>query len=231
MIFVGYSAADPNIQAILSDIDEALPEAGGVIPNVYMVEWRKDINPREYPPKERLIPIQDGKGVRVKSITTADFAWIFDALASHQNHPKISSRVLRTLMVRSHELVRADFPKKIVEADFQFLEGALQSTESFAKMFGITTISDPSALSAAYPFNMTEVGKRIFSEQFKDRACPNKVRRLIAQLKKDTGFDMCANDNKYHRTEKYGKSPIHKYSEAACRLLKAVKEGQPFELS
>lgn len=31
VIFIGYSANDPNIQAILADIDENLPERGGVI--------------------------------------------------------------------------------------------------------------------------------------------------------------------------------------------------------
>ena len=43
LLFVGYSASDPNIKAILSDIDEALPTAGGLIPNVYILEWRPHI--------------------------------------------------------------------------------------------------------------------------------------------------------------------------------------------
>lgn len=49
LIFIGYSANDPNIQAILADIDEALPEIGGVIPNVYVLEWKPKINTS--PPK------------------------------------------------------------------------------------------------------------------------------------------------------------------------------------
>jgi hypothetical protein len=55
LVFIGYGAGDPNIQAILSDIDEALPEAGGVIPNVYMVEWQPDVRSDSSPGKDRLI--------------------------------------------------------------------------------------------------------------------------------------------------------------------------------
>jgi hypothetical protein len=52
VLFVGYSATDPNIRGILSDIDEALHVSGGVITNVFLVEWWPDIPSTEYPARE-----------------------------------------------------------------------------------------------------------------------------------------------------------------------------------
>jgi hypothetical protein len=55
LLFVGYGASDPNIRAILSVIDEALPVSGG------------------------LIAIEESLSVRINGIEAADFKWIFDA--------------------------------------------------------------------------------------------------------------------------------------------------------
>ncbi|RYZ84345.1 MAG: SIR2 family protein [Proteobacteria bacterium] len=230
LIFLGYSAEDPNIKAILSDIDEAIPTDDGIIPNIFMVEWQPHIKPNDSPARDRVISIDGGKGVRVRSISSSDFAWIYEALNSSDNHPKINAKVLRTLMVRSYELVRHDIPREILSANFEFLESQVSSSDNFAKLFGITTISDPSALSAKYPFNQTQLGKEIFNEVLEDRFYPSKVRKLINKLKADAGFDLCSSDNEYHRSEKYGKSLIHKYSHAACILLKAVKDGTPYSI-
>lgn len=63
LLFVGYSAGDPNIRAILSDIDEALPVAGGVIPNVYILEWKHEVHGDERLQREKLIAIEDAKSL------------------------------------------------------------------------------------------------------------------------------------------------------------------------
>jgi hypothetical protein len=75
LVFLGYSAGDPNIRAILSDIDEALPTAGGIISNVFIVEWRDQIPPTEYPSREKLIAIEDSRSVRINAIETDSFKW------------------------------------------------------------------------------------------------------------------------------------------------------------
>ncbi len=101
LLFIGYSATDPNIRAILSDIDEALPVAGGVITNVYLAEWRESVPKTEYPAKEKLIAIEDGRSVRINGIETDNFRWIFDAFGSQQALNGISPKVLRSLLSRS----------------------------------------------------------------------------------------------------------------------------------
>jgi hypothetical protein len=75
LLFIGYSASDPNIRAILSDIDEAPPISGGIISNVFIAEWRRDIPKDEYPSREKLIAIEESRSIRVNAIETESFHW------------------------------------------------------------------------------------------------------------------------------------------------------------
>lgn len=226
LLFVGYGAGDPNIQAILSDIDEALPVAGGVIPNVYLLEWRQEIADDASPARERLIAIDDGKSVRVKAIEAANFQWVFEAFGAHQAINKVSPKVLRSLLARSYDLVRRDIPRKTVEANFQMLEGAVASPEEFAKLFGITTLSDPSVVSARYPFILKQVADEMGLPGW------NQVQFLIDRIKKIHGYDIKASDNIYHYAIKTGtNSVVHKYSKDAVDLFKKIQAGHDYKLA
>lgn len=224
LIFVGYGAGDPNIRAILSDIDEALPVQGGVIPNVYIVEWRPELTDTDYPAREKLIAIDDSKSVRIKAVETADFAWVFDAFASQQPLNGISPKILRALLSRSYELVRHDIPRKVVQADFQMLEHAAEDQEAFAKLFGITTVSEPSAIAANYPHTLTAVGIALKSNSWA------KAQQAIDIIRGAHKIDIKTSDNRYHCATKYGKSTIHKYSQDAVYLFAKVLKGEAYEL-
>ncbi len=225
LLFVGYGASDPNIKAILSDIDEALPISGGVIPNVYILEWKSTINAGETPARERLVEVGDFKSVRIKSIEATNFRWVFDAFGAHHTLEGVSPKVLRAILARSYDLVRRDIPRKTVEADFQMLENAVESREQFARLFGVTTISDPSALSAQYPYTLTDAAKKLGGKTW------HHADKLIARVKEEKGIDIRAGDNRFHRAEKYGaKNIIRKYSEAAISLLGKVERGDPYEV-
>jgi hypothetical protein len=101
LLFIGYSASDPNIQAILSDIDECIPRHGpseAVIPNIYILEWRKDL-PHDYvPAREELVAIEEGRSVRIKAIETDEFGWVFSAFGTNQPLNAVSPKVLRSLV-------------------------------------------------------------------------------------------------------------------------------------
>lgn len=224
LLFIGYGAGDPNIRAILSDIDENLPEQGGVIPNVYILEWRAEIPETEYPARERLIAVEEGKSVRIKAIEASDFGWVFEAFGSDQPTGGVSVKTLRTLLSRSYELVRTDIPRKLVEANFQMLQGAVDDQGAFAKLFGITTIDEPSALAAGYPYTLTQVSKRLRLNSW-----PH-AQKLIDRVRAAKGFDIKTSDNKYHCSIKYSSSPIHKYSDAAVLLLGKVLAGEDYEV-
>ena len=224
LIFVGYSASDPNIQAILSDIDEALPGIGGVIPNVYVLEWRSKIDPGETPARERLIAIGGNKGIRIKAIETTDFGWPFEALGSTNFNPKVSAKTLRALMARSYELVRTDIPRKTIEANFEMLERTVGSAEEFAKLFGISTISDPSIISAKYPHTLTKVSKLLgYNRGW------NTAQKLLERVMREKGVDIKTSDNRYHCSLRYTTQPMHKYSDELVTMLKLVRDGKDYE--
>ncbi|GAN78103.1 hypothetical protein Asru_0620_01 [Acidisphaera rubrifaciens HS-AP3] len=109
LLFVGYSATDPNIQTVLSDIDECLPRVGpadATIPNIYFLEWRQNMPADYVPAREKLIAIEGGRSIRIKAIETDDFRWVFEAFGAHQPINGVSPRVLRALLHRSYDLER-----------------------------------------------------------------------------------------------------------------------------
>jgi hypothetical protein len=164
LLFVGYSASDPNIRAILSDIDEVIGPSGTLIPNIYILEWRRDGAAEYRPAREKLIAVEDARSVRVKAIESDDFEWVFSAFGSNQPLNAVSPKILRALLHRSYDLVRHDIPRRTVQADFEMLERAVKTGPEFAKLFGITTISGPSSHSADYPYTLTDVAVKLSGE-------------------------------------------------------------------
>lgn len=224
LIFIGYSATDPNIKSILSDIDEALPEKGGIIPNVYILEWKASLTDDSNPAREKVIATEEDRSVRVKLIEANGFDWVFNAFSANPIMNDVNPRVLRALIARSYELVRHDIPKAKVQADFQMLNSSVENSTSFAKLFGIASIKDYSAASAHYKHSATQLGQALGGKTW------HVTNKLIDKLKDDTGWDMKSCDNIYHRKELVNKTPFHKYSDEAVDLLSKVRDGQVFEI-
>ncbi|GIZ54114.1 SIR2 family protein [Noviherbaspirillum aridicola] len=89
LLFVGYSASDENIRAILEEIDHMLPEQADVIPNIYILEWDNTINAESNPPREKLIAVSGGRSIRLKSIVASSYEWVFKAFCSDKPLEKI----------------------------------------------------------------------------------------------------------------------------------------------
>jgi hypothetical protein len=225
LLFIGYSASDPNIRSILSDIDEALPVQGGIIPNVYILEWNAELGPESSPAREKLISTEEDRSIRVKLVESSDFGWVFDAFAANPVLNDVNPKVLRALIARSYNLVRHDIPTMTIEADFQMLNQAVEDSDSFAKLFGIANISDYSAASAQYPFSATQL-----TAQLGGTGSYLAV-SLIKRIKEETGVDIKANDNRYHRSEKVNTSTFHKYSPDMLIILQKVQAGAPYGLN
>ena len=225
LLILGYSASDPNIQAILSDIDEILSPKGELIPNIYLVQWYT--NPEGSLPlqSECLIPIGDERSVRIKTIIANDFTWIYEAFASNEALPAVNPQVLRALMARTYSLVRHDIPKRTVEIDYATLENVTASEESLAKLYGITTLNSPSDVNARYPYSLTHVAEKLGYGSW------HYAHQLIQRVRSETGINIKESDNNYHIAIKSGKvGYTHKYSEAAVALLEAVRDGQEYTL-
>jgi hypothetical protein len=225
LVFLGYNAADPDIQAILSDIDEILAPAGELIPNIYLVEWQHDEEAPASYPRERLISIHRQRSVRVKSIVAQDFEWVYDSFQVGAPIEAVDPRILQALMARTYALVRHDLPKRTVEVDYEMLEHALSSDTGLAKLYGITTLDDPSAVNAMYPYSLTHVGQELGFNGW------HRADQLIRRIETECGVNIKKSDNPYHVAIKAGNVvQAHKYSQEAIDLLAKVRDELTYDL-
>lgn len=228
LIFIGYRADDPNIKAILYDVYQMVrASTSDVIPNIYILQWDSSITDTSYPAREYVISVAPDINIRIKSISANSFEWVFKAFGQAGNLEKINTKLLRALMARSVELIRSDIPKKHMEINFQQLEHAVESGENFAKLFGVTSLADPSKVNIDYKYAATGVGQQLGYDTW------HEVRKIINHIKEETGFDITATDNKYHIALKLGhKSPqlTHRYTEAAVDLFKKIQAGEKYVL-
>jgi SIR2-like domain len=227
LVFIGYRAEDPNIKAILYDVDRMLRANFQLVPNIYVLEWDPTLTAASYPARDKVLTVAADTNIRVKSIAASSFEWVFKAFGQAGNLEKINIKLLRSLMARAVELVRCNIPKKHVEIDFKTLDHAVSTGESFARLFGVTSLSDPSQVNLNYRYTLSQVAEELGFTYW------SKAHDLIQVLKDQTGFDMKSSDNKYHITMRVGraaKSVTNKYSEAALDVLRAVLNGVDYQL-
>ncbi|MFM0095177.1 SIR2 family protein [Paraburkholderia nemoris] len=227
LLFVGYKAEDPNIKAILYDVHRMVQAKYQLIPNIYILERDETLNADSYPARDRVINIGKDENIRIKSIAASSFKWVYEAFGQAGNLENIDTKLLRSLMARSVELIRSEIPKKKVEIDFKTLEHAVETGETFAKLFGVTTLSDPSKVNLDYKYVLTGVAQELGFRTW------HEARKLIKRLKDESGFDMLATDNKYHialKTGQAAKSRTDKYTDATVDLLRKVMNNEKYTL-
>ncbi|MBD9513628.1 SIR2 family protein [Pseudomonas sp. PDM22] len=224
LVFIGYSAEDPNIKSILSDIDEILSENGDLIPNIYILEWSRE--PLiEYQRRERLIPVAENKSVRIKSIVAHDFSWVFQAFAANKALENVNPKLLRALLARTYELVRSDIPKNPIQVDYTVLSNVSEVDGELAKLYGIANAADGVAFNANYPFTLSAIGKALGFKGWHD------AQKLLEIVKNSTGVDIKSFDNIYHCAIMNGEVvQSHRYSALLKRLLEKVKSGEEYTL-
>lgn len=227
LIFIGYRADDPNIKSILFDVHRMVQADFQLVPNIYILEWDKTLTDSSYPARDKVISVAPDVNIRIKSISASSFKWVFEAFGQTGDLGKINTKLLRSLMARSVELVRSSIPKKHVDIDFETLEHAVDSGENFAKLFGVTSLADPSQVNLNYKYVLSGVAEKLGLTHW------TAAQKLIKELRDATGFDMKATDNKYHivmRTGQAEGSKTHKYSEVAVDLLRKVHKGVKYKL-
>jgi len=104
-----------------------------------------------------------------------------------------------------------------LDVDFDFLERKLDNQDEFAQLFGITTVNDASAVSAKFPYSITELGKKLGGNSW------HTADKLMKTIKADTGVDIKASDSRFQHMLKVNSSEFHKYSDDAFDLLKRVQ--------
>ncbi|MFN5513283.1 MAG: SIR2 family protein [Cyanobacteriota bacterium] len=229
LVFMGYSAEDPNIRSILSDIDEVLSPENKLIPNIFILEWSRDIL-TESPPRERIIPVSEERGIRVRSIHANSFQWVYEALANGNPLQSVNPKLLRALLSRTYNLVRRDIPSRSVEVNYDTLERIANEQGHLATIYGIATLDDPAAVNANFPFTMSQLSEAL-GYSGDPQSIWHHAHKLIQRVKQEKGIDLKATDNKYHIAIKSGsKGQTHKYSHALLLVLTKVKSGDIYEL-
>ncbi|SER49117.1 MULTISPECIES: SIR2 family NAD-dependent protein deacylase [Pseudomonas] len=223
LIFIGYGAEDPNIKAILADIDEILSEDGKLIPNIYILERDESDLTEQYPRRERLIRVSEHRGVIIKSIVAGDFSWVYSAFGAHGALNNVDPRLLRALLARTYELVRSDIPRNPVQVDYKVLANVTEEKGALAKLYGISDSSDGLAFNLNYPYTLTAIGQALGYNFW------HKCDRMLKLIKDETGVDLKSFDNKYHCAIMNGDEvQTHRYSECFKELLEKVRSGEDF---
>lgn len=227
LLFIGYSASDENIKNVLYDMSRMFSPTTALIPNIYILQWDKDINDASEPARERVLEVGDDINVRIKSISANDFGWVYEAFGANGVMEKVDLKALRSLANRMHKLIRTDIPSKNVQVNYEALEHAISNQGAFANLFGVTGLGDPGAANANHPYTSTAFAEQVGVQHW------YHTNELIKQIKQDTGFDMQSFDNIYHVAIKTGQavgSRTRKYSDAAVDLLKKVLRGEAYEI-
>lgn len=162
LIFIGYAAGDQNIKNILQEIDHMLPEGIELVDNIYFLEWKADVGENDYPSREKVVDIGNGKTVRIKSITTSSFGWVFKAFKSEAPLEKVNVKLLRSISHRIFDLVRKDVAKNAIEVNFQMLSHAIDNPSELANVYGVAALSgNPAILNFTHPFMPNDAAKKM----------------------------------------------------------------------
>lgn len=223
LVFIGYSANDKNIQRILSDIDEIISSDGDLIPNIYFLEYNRNLTENDVPSREKVLFI-NSKEIRIKYIEAKDFNWVFRALSANKAWDNVHPKLLRALLARTYKLVRSDIPRRSVEVDFDIIEKVVSDDQSLPNLYWVAMLDDPSQLNLQYPFNLTQIGQQLGYTNW------HSANRLIESIHKNTGINIKETDNRYHILIKTGKTEMHKYSKNTVELLRKVDNGEQYSV-
>lgn len=213
----GYGLGDRNVNGIISDLGEALKEKGGSLDNVCYIEWVDDVSGLKSLKEEHAIPVGDGSlpPLRLKTIVTSDFSWIFKALNDYSSPYPVNLKVLRQLAARVVNIVRVDAPRNNLEINYKHIENLNDKPEELAMVLGIGKSDNP---NLNHPYILTQVGNML---GFKGWYGAHK---LIEEASKKLGYDIKSRDGEYHVSIKTGQSSTtHKYSMSLVELLKEIK--------
>lgn len=220
VFILGYGLGDANVNAIISDLGEAMKDKGGLLDNVYYVEWIPDVLALNHLKEEHVVPVEPGDALalRVRTIVTSDFEWVLRCLADMASPVPVNTKILRHLAARVVDLVRTDIPKNKVEIDYSKIEKLSDDAGELAMVFGISNVSNP---NLDYPYLLTHVAQKLGYSYWAH------AQKLLLAANKKLGFDIKSSDNPYHMAFKSGlNQATHKYSEKLVDLLKVLQKEQ-----
>ena len=218
VFIIGYSLNDPNVNSIISDLGEALKDKGGLLENVFYVEWVKDVSAVDHLREEYVFPVESGAlpPLRVRTIVTTKFDWLLRGLADFASPVPVNTKLLRHLAARVIDLVRTDVPLQEVEIDYEKIENLSDDNDKLAMLLGISKVTNP---NISHPYILLQVAEKLGVGYWA------RLEPLIAKANTKVGFVIKNSDNRYHIGIKSGDSGgiMRKYSEIFVALLKEIQ--------
>jgi hypothetical protein len=224
LLIVGYRPDDPNVQQVLTWADEVLSDDQSITEDIYFLRWDEDAEDRGEYPREYDIKLDDGGNLRVKSIVTDDFDWVFKAFAEG-DQLAVDPRYLRSLLAQTYDVVSSMSSGGEV-VDVNRLEDVATDEGELRTVLGYLgdDIDEVPPVEFDHTIPPEKAAKRIGFDHYRPLN-----QEIIAQIEEETGVDIRSFNNRYHINLEGGVNP-RRYSEEAIELFEKVKNGGDYSL-
>lgn len=224
VLIAGYGLGDKNVQKILSDIDEILATEDGLVENLYFLEWEENLDKVRVFERYKGIATGSDSEMNVNYIQSKRFDWVFRAFSSGGTIDGVDLKLLRTVMANTYDIVRTKAPREEVEINYDSLQRAADSGQSFGTLFGVSTLDDPVDFNLVYQYRISDVAEELGYDHWRP------IHDMILDLADEHGKNIKESDNSYHidisvTTE----NPQHRYSGEAIQLFRKIRDEEDYE--
>ncbi|OIM23890.1 hypothetical protein ATX61_09850 [Oenococcus oeni] len=226
VIFIGYSANDPDIKKVLSSVKkiqyESSPETP-VMRNMWFVDWKQKIDGQTPTADIKYLALDGTETIGVNYIQFSSFTPLFEAL--HQESIDVSA--LKTLQDTIYQIVKsASITKLNVDiANINYLKQPEDFLKLLSKkdvLLNLAKMADLDQVAAVFVLTPTDLAKKVLGPA----ATWYQIYQLIDKLSDQEGFNIRNSNNPYHMEITH----VQRYSEKAVKLLSDFKDGQPVKI-
>lgn len=225
VIFIGYSASDPDVIKILSSVKKIQQrmQQAPVLNNMWFVDWIKDEQHFDTSSEIKYIPLEGTETVGVNYIEMSSFTPLYRAL--FQNSVDVDA--LKTMEHTIYDIVKsASITKLQVDvANIQYMQHPMEFLRLLSKknaFISLSQISDPDQLATVFVYTPTDVAHAVLGNHGNWQG----LYRLIDELADKKGTNIRKSNNAYH----VEMGNVSRYSEKAVNLLNDFKRGKKVEI-
>lgn len=226
VLIAGYSARDPNIRQILSDLDQVLSPVNGYADNIYLLTRGNPGDVRSFE-RRKHIPLGDGRTIEVNLIKANSWEWVFEAFGEKTLIGQTHYKLLNQLFDNVYNMVVNKAPREEVEINYQALERKLDDEKETPTLMGISPPGEDASMNPVlnHPYRPTDLARDEL-----DLPHPAALNSLIDELAKETRIDIRKSNNQYHVAFFPRSNEPRMYSSEAKELLEKYRNGDEFQI-
>lgn len=221
VIFIGYSANDPDIRRVLSSVKKIQKKnsSSPVMQNMWFIDWAGKISETELQPDVKYLALDGTESIGVNYLKLTSFTELFEVL--HQETVDVDA--LKTLQHTIYQIVKSSSITKldIDVANIDYLKNPDEFLQLLTKkdvFLNLAQMADPDQLAATFVLTPTQLAKAVFGSEGNWQM----VNRFIDEVATQIGLNIRKNNNPYH----VNLSGTSRYSTAAVDLLKTLRDGK-----